>query len=87
MTSDEMEIVKNEIRDTIQVVVNGKIDKIATHLNEQDKKLDEHIEKMQPVIDGLAFLKTGNTIFKWVGGTVIMLGALVAILKGWFTLR
>lgn len=87
MTSDEMEIVKKEIRDTIQVVVNGKIDKIGAHLSEQDRKLDEHIEKMQPVIDGLAFLKTGNTIFKWVSWAIITVGALVAILKGWFTLR
>lgn len=82
------------IQKTIQEKVNGKIDKLQAHMNEQDVKLDETNMKLEAIskeqvrvkndTDPLINIRTvaislGKFIM-WIGGIILILSALYKVI-------
>lgn len=65
---------KDEIIAIIKITVNGKIDSL-------DQKLDAHLEKMDPVIDGLAWLSSSRKFILWVGGIAASVASIIAAIN------
>ena len=77
MTSDDLEIIK----DTIREVVNGKIDKLTLIVKKQAQKLDKHIEnteafrtvsyaymeRMKPLEEGMTTVQSLVKVAKFLG--------------------
>lgn len=57
MTAEDLEIIKQVIRDEIKQTVNGKIDRLTTQL--------------EPVILGLGWIQTTQRFIKWTGVPVV----------------
>lgn len=76
--------LKETVNATVKETVNGKIDKIDKKLDAQNVRFDAHVKTMEPVIEGLAFLKTGSTVFKYVGGSILTFAAVWVIIRSWF---
>ena len=80
----DLVVLKEEIGKAIAINVNGKIDKIHTILEEQNKmtdvfmkKVDDHIKEVEPFIQAKAGL---GVLFKWLVG-------LAAALLAWAQIR
>lgn len=78
MTPEQFAIFLEDNRrstaEAIEVTVNGKLDKI-------EKKLDKHIERVEPYIIGFEGSKTIGKIIMWIGGIIITIGGSITILK------
>ena len=81
--------IESVIAKTIESMVNGKIDKINYMLQEQNKasdafakRIDAHILRVEPYIEGFEGSKTIGKIIMWIGGIIITIGGSVAVLKG-----
>ena len=65
---------KEEIVTIIKTTVNGKIDRL-------DQKLEAHLIKMDPVIDGLAWLSSSRQFVLWVGGIAASVASIIAAIN------
>lgn len=76
--------VTEAVRDQIQITVNGKIDNIKEHLNEQDVKIEELLKSTQEVIDTYNDGKGFFTILKKTAMFIIpVAGAWAIIANVW----
>ena len=83
----DLVVLKEEIGKAIAINVNGKIDKIHTILEEQNKmtdvfmkKVDDHIKEVEPFIQAKAGL---SVLFKWllaVAATLVAWGQIKGFL-------
>lgn len=84
MNAEILNAIKDEIKTTIERVVNGKIDLIKEHLEKQDvklekmdRKIDDLTEKTLPVVESITLFKILKKFVIWVAP----LGLLVTWLK------
>lgn len=63
MTADDLEIIKEVIRDEIKITVNGKIDRLNSQL--------------EPLLLGLGWIQTTQRFIKWTGIPVLVVIAWV----------
>ena len=76
--------IENAVGKVVQDTVNGKLDKIKEHLNNQDTVLKELADKVQPLDVGRKwFFQLGKGIV-YLG---ILFGALVGIIKFFETIK
>lgn len=67
MNQEIVQAIKNEVKTAVKETVNGKIDRL-------DKKLDDHIAKVEPFLQGAAgfsllwkfCVAVGSTLVIWV---------------------
>ena len=75
MTPEQFHELREDIRDTIQEKVNGKVDRL-------EKKLDAHIEKVEPILDALSASRFFAKTVSLLGGVLIGFGAIYSVFKG-----
>lgn len=69
-----------EIRNLFQIVVTQQEEaKLAQEMT--DEKLDAHIQKVEPILEALAFSKTAAVIVKWSSGLLITAGTAYLLAK------
>lgn len=61
------------VKTEMQANFNGKMDRMQ-------KKLDDHMEEVQPFLDGWNGAKTFSNFLKYLAGFIITIGAVVAVL-------
>ena len=76
------------VADSIQVNVNGKIDKVATHLIKQDEdmeglkiQIEELSKKVRPIDNAKTWLRELGTIIMYVGGISLAVAAIIELLR------
>lgn len=83
MTEDDVKIIKEQIAETIKVVVNGKIDRLREMVEEHNEKherdmvdVKEHIEKTTPIIEAYNSVSIVGNGIKWIAGVGTAIGVL-----------
>ena len=83
-------VLREAVKEQIQITVNGKIDKIKTHLEEQDKILQKHSQtlnlldqRVKPYEKFSGFFVNLKAGAVWVAGLIIPVGVILA-LGTWF---
>ncbi len=96
MNEEILHSIREEIRETIKTVVNGKIDHLKEIIDAHNmsheldmvmvrKNMEEtkaHIEEVKPILQGLNGAKLLGTGLKWLAGVGVAWIALRAILTG-----
>lgn len=96
MNDEILHSIREEIRETIKTVVNGKIDHLKEIIDAHNmsheldmvmvrKNLEEtkaHIEEVKPYLEGLSGAKLLGTGLRWLAGVGVAWIALRAILTG-----
>lgn len=79
--------LKEEVTNQIKITVNGKIDKIAKHLEDQDKSMSDLILALkraesvtEPIIERQKAFKVFGTYFKDARSFVISISSLIGAL-------
>jgi hypothetical protein len=70
---------REEIKEIIQLTVNGKIDKLHVKVDGQRDDLNLFIAKLDPVIDAMGWLNTTKRAVTWVGGLAGSIAAVFAL--------
>jgi hypothetical protein len=85
------QLIKDSVSEAVQQKVNGKIDKIHQMLEHQNdtmnlfqKKMDTHIAKVEPYIEGIEGSKRVGKIAMYIGGLIITIGGAYEVIKGIF---
>ena len=69
------------VADSVQTTVNGKIDKIAAHLTEQDVNLAALSKKIKPFDQTRTWLREAANIVLYIGGLAIAIGGIIELLR------
>ena len=75
----------NEVKDAVNITVNGKIDKILVIVNNQDAKIDTLIGRSTPMIkqyeDRMGFWNTISVSSKNLGWIVAIIASIVVLFQ------
>ena len=74
-------VITVAVQDAVQKTVNGKIDKIALHLTEQDENLAALSKKIKPFDQTRTWLKEAANIVLYIGGLAIAIGGIIELLR------
>lgn len=92
MTDDDIKIIKEQIAETIKVVVNGKIDHLREMMEEHNKnheqdmiEVKKHIEKTSPMIEAFNSVSIVGNGIKWIAGVGTAMGVLWLMAMGLFS--
>ena len=69
------------VQDAVQTTVNGKIDKIAIHLTEQDVNLATLSKKIRPFDQAKTWVKEAANIVLYIGGLAIAIAGIIELLR------
>lgn len=79
---------REEIGNTIRIVVNGNIkrveDKLDIHISRHDEMFENYKEltlKLEPVVEAVQWINTTKRFVLWVAGFAAAIGAILAIQK------
>ena len=79
---------REEISNTIRLVVNGNIKRVETKLdshivnhNQLVTLYSEMIENLKPVAEGVKWLNTSRKFIMWLAGIAVAVGSSLAIFK------
>lgn len=73
--------IQNAVADSVKVTVNGKIDKIADHLVEQDRNLEALSKKIKPLDSARTWFQELGRVIVYVGGISLALAAIIELVK------
>lgn len=65
---------KQEIKELIVSVVNGKIDRL-------DAKLQTHLDEMEPIAEGWRTVQAGRKFVIWIAAPLAAIGSVIAFLN------
>lgn len=75
------DVITDAIEQSIKTTVNGKIDKIALHLTEQDKNMEALSKKIRPFDQAKTWIKELAQVIMYVGGLAIAIGGIIELLR------
>ena len=87
MTPEQITSLKDDVAKTIQVTVNGKIDKITQEILYHNQRHEKDMVRILPVIEAfeeaqndIRVAKKGGKMVLWLAATVTALGGAVLII-------
>ena len=94
MTPDQIEKIQETIRETIEVKVNGRIEALHRKVDDHNERheadmsrFNEHVKKMEPILEAYTGAGALGSLIKWLGGVVVSAGILWLALKGLFPIK
>jgi hypothetical protein len=73
--------VAKAVADSVKVTVNGKIDAVKTHLDQQDVALEALSKKIRPLDSAKTWLQEAARVVMYVGGIAISIAGIIELLK------
>ena len=73
--------ITEAVAKSVQVTVNGKIDKIALHLGEQDKNLEEFRKQLKPLDGTRRYIIMSGKVLAYILSLAIGFAAVVELVK------
>lgn len=77
-------LIKDTVEATTKVIVNGKIDRLQSKLDQYILDDNEWKKSAQPAIDLGNTARGASTAALWLAGVVITIGGAIAIITGFF---
>jgi hypothetical protein len=79
--------IATKIEDAVKVTVNGKIDKIAIHLTEQDKNMEDFRNSLKPWDTTRNWLYETGKIILYIGGVATAVYAIIKLIMWLSTMK
>ncbi len=73
--------VIEQIRETIRLTVNGKVDAISSKIDMHNKAHEEDMRRILPVLEAYENAQKGGRAVMWTAGTVTVLGTAWIVVK------
>lgn len=100
MTEDEIQKLTEGVIETIEKVVNGKIDRLEKKLDDHNIRHEAHFQEVRgfmeetnahmaetkPIIQAYHGFNTAGELVKWVAGVGTAVGVLFLLLRQWLGL-
>lgn len=78
-------LIKETVEVTVKTIVNGKIDRIQSKLDQYIIDDNEWKKSAQPAIDLGNTARGASTAALWLAGVIITIGGAIAIISGFFS--
>ena len=84
MNKTENKEMVDAIKAAVQEHVNGKIDALRKEVKEAREENKEHMNEVQPFLDGWRGAKIISKAIKYIAGFIIAIGAASLVFMNWF---
>lgn len=68
MKEEQLNLIRDDIKETITTVVNGKIDRLTVKIDDHILKHEADWEEIKPFVQGVVGARIIGGLLKWVAG-------------------